>query len=106
MAAAGQGDAEAAVIGVGGEQSEDDGAEAGVVTVVLVVEDGVEVGQDGGRVRVVDRGGAQGVAGQGGDRRGRGALAADVAQEQSPGPRGEREEIVEVAADLVGEAMW
>lgn len=101
MAAAGQGDAEPAALVVRGEQAEDDGAEARVGSVVLVVEDGVEVVQDGGGVGVVHRGGAQGVAGQGGDGRGGGALAAHVAHEEAPGSRGQWEEIVEVAADLV-----
>lgn len=102
MAAAGQGDTEAASVGVGGEQSEDDRAEPRVVAVVFVVENRVEVAQDGGRVGVVDGGGAQGVAGQGGDGRCGCALAAHVTQEQSPRPGGEREQVVEVAADLVG----
>lgn len=99
---AGQGDVETASVFVGGEEAEDDGAEAGVGAVVLVVEDGVEVGEYGGGVGVVDGGGAQRVAGQGGDGRRGGALAAHVAQEQPPGAGREGEEVVEVAADLVG----
>src|SRR5690606_35516920 len=48
VAAAGQGDAEAARVGVQGETAVDDGAEARVVVVVLVREDRVQVGEDGG----------------------------------------------------------
>lgn len=102
MAAAGQGDTEAASVCVGDEQSEDDRAEPRVLAVVLVVENRVEVAQDGDRVGVVDGSGAQGVAGQGGDGRCGRALAAHVAQEQSPGSGGEREQVVEIAADFVG----
>lgn len=102
MAAAGQGDTEAASVGVGDEQSEDNRAEPRVLAVVFVVENRVEVAQDGDRVGVVDGGGAQRVTGQGGDGRCGRALAAHVAQEQSPRSGGEREQVVEIAADLVG----
>jgi hypothetical protein len=47
-------------------------------------------------------GGAQRVARQGGQGRGFGALAADVAEEEAPLVPGQREQVVEVAADLVG----
>lgn len=67
-----------------------------------MVQDSVEVAEHGCGVRVVDGGGTQRVAGEGGDGRGCGTFAAHVAQEQPPGAGGQREEIVEVAADLIG----
>jgi hypothetical protein len=61
----------------------------------------IEVAEDGGWIGVVDGGGAQRVAGQRGHRRGFHPFAADVAEEESPPVPGQREQVVEVAADLV-----
>lgn len=84
------------------QNAEDRGAVAGVGSLVLAFEDGVEVGQDRARVRVVDGGGAQCVAGERGEGRGLGFFAADVAEEERPSAVVEGEQVVEVAAHFVG----
>jgi hypothetical protein len=71
------------------------------VGAVVLIEDGVQVGQHGGGGRVVDGCRAQGVAGLRGDGGGVDALAADVAEEEPPPAVGEWEQVVEVAADLI-----
>src|SRR5205085_1278492 len=98
----GQGDPECPLVAVEADQAEDDGAVAGVGAVVFVVQDGVEVAQDRDGVWVINGGCPERVAGQRGDGRSRGAFAAHIAQEQPPGAGGQREQVVEVTADLLG----
>ena len=99
VAAGGQRQRRAVLVGL--EQAEEHGAELGVVRGLSVDQRVVERGQHVDRVRVPSGGGAQRVADQRGERGCHGALAADVAEEEAPRVRGDREEVVEVAADLV-----
>ena len=91
-----------AAVGRRREHAEHDAAEAVGRLDPLAVQRRVELGQHGDRVGVVDRRRAQRVAGQRGhDRRAR-AVAAHVADEQRPPAVVQPEQVVEVAADLVG----
>ena len=60
----------------------------------------VEGGKGGGRQRLADRGGPDGVAGQRGDQSGLHAFAAHIAYDQAPVVRADLEDVVEVAPDL------
>ena len=101
VAARGEVDGDLAGVGVGLEGAEDGGAVAGVAAGVALVQHLVEGGQGGDGVGVVQGGGAQGVAGQRGDRGGPGALAAHIAEEEAAAFAVDGEDVVEVAAEPV-----
>jgi hypothetical protein len=71
------------------------------VQLALADQDRVEGAEDGDGVRVVGGGGAQRVAGQRGQRGGFGTLSTYVAEEEAPPVVVQREQVVEVPADLV-----
>ena len=80
------------------EVAEGDGAEAAVVA--RLAQRAVQMGEDGGRPRLVLGGRAQRVARERGDRRRLRALAADVADQRGDPAVARGEHVVEVAADL------
>lgn len=85
-----------------GDHAEQHGAEPAAAGVGVLFQDAVEGVQHPDRMVVADGGGPQRVSGQ---RRQRGcgnALSAHVAQEEAVPLPGQREQVVEVAADLTG----
>ena len=96
MAAAGCGDADRAVVELQPHARERDEAPG-----ALAQHRRVEPAQDAGRGPVAHDRGADRVAGERGHRGGLGALAAHVAHDREPLALAGREQVVEVAADLV-----